>query len=101
MFMAGLLTTAALGQSAAGDERFERPVPIMVDGQVLELTEQSDKVAAPALVDWDGDGNRDLLVGQNSGRMRVFRNIGMDSRPRFSDPVWFDEILADGRIPVG
>ncbi len=82
-------------------DHFETPIPINIAGRVLELTDRTDTFAAPTLGDWDGDGRRDLLIGQKSGRMRVFRNLGTDERPEFSDPVWFDEIVADGRIPVG
>lgn len=32
--------------------------------------------AAPALGDWDGDGDNDLFVGQVAGAVRVFENIG-------------------------
>ena len=101
IFAVGLLVTVALGESGPVDDQFEASVAIMVDGRALELTDPTDQVASPALGDWDGNGRRDLLVGQHSGRMRVFRNLGTDDRPEFSDPVWFDEIVADGRTPVG
>lgn len=48
--------------------------------------------AAPALADLDGDGVRDLLVGQFLGEgtstlceatMRSYRNAGTDKAPRF------------------
>ena len=54
-------------------------------------------LAAPALWDWDGDGRRDLLVGEfetNSGdsfpmgpdgsTIRVYRNVGTDANPQFN-----------------
>ena len=98
-FVAALLGTLALGQPAVAGDRFEEPVAVRgVDGRVLEFP---DRLAAPALGDFDADGRRDLLVGQHSGRMRVLRNLGTDDRPKFSDAAWFDEILPDGRIPVG
>jgi hypothetical protein len=79
-------------------DRFEEPVPIHVDGQVLELP---DQFAAPALGDFYGDGRKDLLIGQNRGRMRVLRNIGTDRQSKFAAPVWFDETIPDGKIPLG
>ena len=55
-------------------------------------------LAAPALWDWDGDGRRDLLVGEfetNSGELfpmredgstiRVYRNTGTAAEPRFAE----------------
>ena len=94
----GLLGAAGSGRSWAGGERFEPPVPIRVEGRVLEL---SDPRAVPALGDFFGDGGKDLMVGQHAGRLRVYRDVGAGGRPEFAGPVWFDEILPEGRIPVG
>jgi hypothetical protein len=94
----GLLAAIAPGRAPFAADHFEPPVPITVDSRTLEL---SDRGAYPELGDWDGDDRRDMLVGQNDGRLRVFRNFGTDSRPEFSPPVWFDELIADGRIPEG
>lgn len=38
----------------------------------------------PAYVDWDGDGDFDLLVGNNSNRIAYFENTGTRRRPRFA-----------------
>lgn len=38
---------------------------------------------SPFLVDWDGDGKRDLLVGSESGEVHFFPNRGTDETPRF------------------
>ena len=58
--------------------------------------------AAPFVHDWDGDGRRDLLVGQfGGGRLRVYRNVGGDAAPHFAEHTWFE---ADGRpatVPAG
>ena len=72
--------------------------PFMVmagDGPVLT---EKHGLAAPALWDWDGDGKRDLLVGEfetNSGELfpmgadgstiRVYLNVGTDRDPKFTD----------------
>ncbi len=37
----------------------------------------------PRVVNWDGDGLKDLLVGQADGRIKVFINIGTDADPTF------------------
>ncbi|MBS0265281.1 MAG: hypothetical protein JSS02_25330 [Planctomycetes bacterium] len=97
-FTAMLVGRAAFGQSEPVLDRFEAPVPVRVDGQVLELP---DQLAAPALGDFYGHGRKDLLIGQNRGRLRVLRNIGTDKQSKFAAPVWFDEITPDGRIPLG
>lgn len=40
-------------------------------------------VAAPAIVDWDGDGVEDLLVGTHWNRVAYFRNVGTNSLRKF------------------
>jgi hypothetical protein len=37
---------------------------------------------SPYVVDWDGDGKKDLLVGCESSQVIFYRNIGTDKAPR-------------------
>lgn len=39
--------------------------------------------AAPFVVDWDNDGRKDLLIGERSGRIRLFLNTSDDASPVF------------------
>jgi len=56
--------------------------------------------AAPFFTDWDGDGLRDLLVGQfGEGKLRIYRNIGTRTEPKFSDFFYFQAASADGTVP--
>lgn len=41
----------------------------------------------PAYVDWDNDGDLDLLVGNNSNRVAYFENIGTRKKPKFAKAV--------------
>jgi hypothetical protein len=43
--------------------------------------------AKPAYVDWDNDGDLDLLVGNNSNRVAYFENIGTRKKPVFAKAV--------------
>jgi hypothetical protein len=53
-------------------------------------------------MDWNGDGKKDLIVGQFSGgRISVFLNKGSDKAPAFKD---FSLLRADTkeiRLPAG
>ena len=72
--------------------------PILVIGETKPILTEKHGLAAPALWDWNGDGKRDLLVGEfetNSGEnfpmgpdgstIRVYLNVGTDADPRFTD----------------
>jgi hypothetical protein len=57
--------------------------------------------AAPFVADFDGDGVRDLLVGQmGDGILWVYRNIGTNARPRYAAGVPFKNGGADGCVPT-
>lgn len=49
-------------------------------------TLKSGALATPAGADWDGDGDDDLLVGNTSGRVLYFENLG-GKPPRWAAPV--------------
>ena len=59
--------------------------------------------AAPFVYDFDADGKRDLLVGQmGSGHLRIYKNIGTDKAPKFSED--FEIFQAEGEhgtVPTG
>ena len=40
--------------------------------------------AAPAIVDWDGDGKIDMLLGSEAGQVRLYLNDGADTQPVFN-----------------
>ncbi len=79
-----------------GGPKLSAPFLVMA-GDMPVLTEKHG-LAAPALWDWNGDGKRDLLVGEfetNSGpkfpmgadgsTIRVYLNVGTDSEPRYTE----------------
>ena len=53
---------------------FQPPVLLKVDGQAVRV--ESPGFAAPCWADIDGDGKKDLLVGQfNGGKIKVYKNL--------------------------
>lgn len=50
--------------------------------------------AAPTVTDWNGDGKKDLLVGQfYSAKIRLYTNLGSDADPKFEG---FEYLKAGG-----
>jgi len=39
---------------------------------------------SPYVVDWDGDGKRDLLVGMEQPKVFLYRNVGMATAPKLA-----------------
>jgi hypothetical protein len=69
------------------------PFLVTAGGKVIEVEVGH---AAPILVDFNGNGRKDLLVGQfGQGRLRVYPNVGTNSDPKFEGFEWFQ---ADGKI---
>lgn len=48
-------------------------------------------------IDWDGDGDVDLVVGQEDGRVMLFEHTGkvVDGLPRFAEPKFFQQEADD------
>lgn len=40
--------------------------------------------ASPVATDWNGDGKKDLIVGETGGRLYYFENTGTDAAPAFN-----------------
>lgn len=107
---------ATPSQEPAVEPLLQRCVRIEADGAPIDV---SVGHAAPYVIDFDGDGVRDLLVGEfgegrfpdeclpadvverfgpgafASSKLRVYRNIGTNSAPRFGG---FQYMEAGGQV---
>lgn len=86
-----LLSLAMAAQETEESPDFGAMVKINVDGQPLTLN--GSNFASPLVTDWDGDGKKDLLIGEFAGHMtegqwkgkiRFYSNVGTDASPEFS-----------------
>jgi hypothetical protein len=83
---------------ALGDD-LAPPVRLEAGGKPID-TEVGH--AAPFVYDWDGDGVRDLLVGQfGGGVLWIFRNEGTNAQPKLAAGVKFKQGAKDGTVPSG
>ncbi|HEX6812028.1 MAG TPA: hypothetical protein VF384_10435 [Planctomycetota bacterium] len=100
-----LLTSALLLPQQPADAsadtlpRLSAPVLVTADGKPIVTIIGH---AAPFVVDCDGDGVRDLVVGMfgsdseevRGGTARIYKNVGSNKEPRFGG---FSTLLADGK----
>ena len=87
-----LLWSVATGEVQEG-------VRLKAGGEVIEVDIGH---LVPCVTDWNGDGKKDLIVGQFSGgKIRVYLDQGTDSKPAFKD---FEYLKAGGEeisLPSG
>lgn len=76
-----------------------RQQPAYTVGQKLKATDGKPLVMdlqmiTPTAFDWDSDGDFDLIVGDEDGRVALVENVGFskaDQTPRFKQPVYFQQ----------
>ena len=68
-----------LGSAVAAEVKFGAPQKLQVPGL--------EELEAPELVDFDGDGVRDLVSGNYGGNIIFRKNTGSDAEPKWAEPV--------------
>lgn len=95
LILVGLIST----QTTDLSPELEQPVRLQAAGKPIDTDIGH---AAPFVCDFDGDGVRDLLVGQfGGGALWIYRNEGTNSQPKLAAGVKFKDGKEDGRVPSG
>jgi len=95
------LVLTVLPALAAQDPAIELEPPVRLEAAGAPIDVDIGH-AAPFLADIDGDGKRELLVGQfGEGKLRIHANVGTKARPRFGEMRWFEAGEQLGRVPTG
>ena len=89
--LAVTLVYAGQRPAPSAEEQFESPVRVKADGVAVRV--ERPGYAAPCWADIDGDGKKDLLVGQfHQGKIRVFKNLGAG---KLGAGAW---LMAEGKV---
>jgi len=87
------------GVPAWGAAPLAAPFRVEANGKPIDM-EQGN--AAPFVMDFDGDGQFDLLLGQRGEcKLRIYRNLGSNQAPRFGVSAWFKAGGVDASLPGG
>ncbi|MBM3314413.1 hypothetical protein FJY71_01030 [candidate division WOR-3 bacterium] len=91
--MRDLLLLLLTGLAASGQTPVFAP-PVAIEASGVPINVGYGGNASPFMVDWDGDGKQDLLLGQyNYGKVRFYPNVGTNFDPVFADYTF---LQADG-----
>ncbi len=70
---------------------------VQADG--VEIDDHKVGHFVPTIVDWNGDGKKDMILGSfagDPGNVRLYLNIGTDAAPKFGKATF----LKAGREPI-
>jgi hypothetical protein len=93
------LTTGVLLLLSGGESILEPPVRIHADGAPIDTGDNWGH-SGPCFADFDGDGLKDLVVGDFSGKFHFFRNVGKPKDPRFTRVGYLQSGGQDARVHI-
>ena len=70
------------GQDEGGFDPVSSPLTD-TKGKALRVSHHSD----PSFIDWDGDGDMDMLSGSDNGGVALFPNVGSKTEPSFGKSI--------------
>src|SRR5690348_7222810 len=77
------VVSSPAAEPAAND--LQKPFLVYAGDAPLDTGPLGGGHAAPFMIDLNGDGKRDLVVGSISGRFHFHKNIGTDTAPKFGE----------------
>ncbi len=80
----GAATDPLAAQQDSPADPFLAPVRLRADGAIIDQGATGHGHAGPWLEDLDGDGRRDLIVGDFPGYFWLYQNVGSETAPRYS-----------------
>lgn len=78
---------------------FEKPIRLQADGQDIDTGDALGH-SGPCLADVDGDGLRDLVVGDFSGKFRIYRNVGTQDAPKYTWSAFLMGGPVEAKVPI-
>jgi hypothetical protein len=78
---------------------FESPVRLAADDGIIDRGDAWGH-AGPWVEDVNGDGVRDLIVGDFSGLFAVYKNVGSNREPRYAKAVTLQAGGVDAKVPI-
>ncbi len=95
----GLVAAAMFPANAFSASELEAPFRVEANGKPIDMQVGN---AAPFVVDFDGDGVFDLMLGQRGEcKLRIYRNIGSNKNPKFGVSAFFKAGGVDASLPGG
>ena len=98
-FVSALAAVAALCMAGAAYGQLNYAAEQLIKANGTDIAVSSYSV--PSFVDWDSDGLKDLVVGENSGsgKVRVYLNSGTASTPAFTTSFYVQSGTSDLSVP--